>query len=94
MVTVRIDQGYQSDLLKQISENFDEFNIKEQRPTQLILQILKVQSLKVRHIFFEIFGQRNPLKTQSLLVGSFWNFQKDEKRRKNSRLQYFSNHPR
>ena len=68
MVTVRIDQGYQNDLLKQISENFDEFNVKEQRPTQLILQILKVQSLKVRHIFFEIFGQRNPLKTQSLLV--------------------------
>ena len=50
MVTVRIDQGYQDDLLKQISENFDEFNIKEQRPTQLILQILRVQSLKVRHI--------------------------------------------
>ena len=59
MVTVRIDQGYQNDLLKQISENFDEFFIKEQRPTQLILQILKVKSLKVRHIFFEIYGQRN-----------------------------------
>ena len=47
MITVRIDQDYQNDLLKQISENFDEYNIKEQRPTQLILQILKVQSLKV-----------------------------------------------
>ena len=47
MVTVRIEQQYQADLLDRIAESFDEFQIKERRQTQLILQILRVQSLKV-----------------------------------------------
>lgn len=51
MVSLRVDQDFQSELIKQVQSQYPSAIVKEQRNTMILMQILEVPSLKVRRSY-------------------------------------------
>ena len=50
MLEIRLEEQFHNSIVNEIQENFGEFKIKEQRNSMLLIQIMKVSSLKVRRL--------------------------------------------
>merc|ERR1711957_40250 len=66
MVSVRVDQHFQSELIKQIQTDFPSALVKEQRNSHLLIQIGNVPSLKNLFQLFQKHKQTNNISDYSI----------------------------